>query len=185
MVAFGVAIQSGAAAEKKKASPTATGSIKLLPLGLDGQRLTRNSDLLWRKITSDIADKNTWHDAKTDTWWRQVTGFSTSGDSKFSELDPGIYRVTVRDGHDEKGALGIGEPVVINAQHQTVLSEVRLIPGTTLHVSCTDANLSRRLTSIYGSPKAKLLRVGDFLPIPSPANRVRLNFAIFPPGSIA
>ncbi|HEX3601709.1 MAG TPA: carboxypeptidase-like regulatory domain-containing protein, partial [Lacipirellulaceae bacterium] len=162
LLAFGVAVQSGLAAEKKKPSPTATGAIKLVPRSADGQPLTKNSDLLWRKVAADAANKYLWHDAKTDSWWEQATGFATSGKSTFSELEPGTYRVTVRDGHDARGAIGIGEPVVIDAQHQSVTAEVRLAVGATLHLTCVDAKTGR--------------------PIPPPYLDLRLAAGEVPPG---
>src|SRR5690348_15840016 len=118
LVVAGIAVQSATAAkkrpEKKEPSPRATGEIKLEVLGLDGKPPKYDSDLLWQKIEPDTSKKYLWHDLKTNTWWEQVGGHS------FSELDPGMYRVTARHGHDETVAICVIVPIVIFPQHQTV-----------------------------------------------------------------
>lgn len=149
LLAIAIAVRTGMAAEKKIASLTATGAIKLVPLSADGQPLTTNSILLWRKVTAEAADKYAWHDEKTDTWWNQVVQPSISEGLTYNELEPGTYRFTVRDGYNDKGALGIGEPVVIDSEHQTASTEVRLAAGATLRVTCADAKTGRPIPPPY------------------------------------
>src|SRR5689334_21921749 len=71
ILAIGIPVQPATAAEKKQASPTAIGTIKLEVLGLDGQPPKYDSDLLWQKVEPDASKKNLWHDPKPDTWWEQ------------------------------------------------------------------------------------------------------------------
>lgn len=127
-----VVVASTCVASEKKVELNAAGKIEVSPVRGDGQSLKRNSVLLWQKVVPGGAGKDLWHDRKSDTWWKQVQGFATSGDSTFDELGPGTYRVTVRDGHGQTGAFGIGEPVVVDAKNLRVSTTVRLAPGGTL-----------------------------------------------------
>ena len=127
----------GVAAEKKTKSRTATGTLEVSPYGLDGQLLKKNSVLLWQKVESVAANKNLWHDTKTDTWWKQVNGCATSGTSTFDELESGTYRVTAREGHDQSGPFGVGEPVVIDATTSKSFDDcAALAAGGTLQLNC-------------------------------------------------
>lgn len=145
LVILALIVDANLAIAEDAAPEKGNGVFHVEPVGLDGKVLKKNSVLLWRKVDGPRESNHDWHEAATDTYWEVVTGFSTGGTSTLEELATGTYRVSVREGHEQRGAFGISKPVTMDEATPRQRVRIELQPGGTLVVDCADADTGERV----------------------------------------
>lgn len=116
-------------------------SLAAQAIGLDGKPLAKSSMLFWKALPKGTEPTDgDWHDPVTNRTWRQIGGAATGSTMTETHLAPGVYRVTIREGHNQSTPIGFSDPIRLEGTQKSTTVNVRMIDGATLTLRPVEAS---------------------------------------------